>query len=310
MFNSSNVAITFRQQHDYLSLGKYGWWADEDDYGYSPPKTTYTMEMRSEEFFADVVISVHPTFLNMTGAIAACLVAGLKLIDGYEMIYQEVISQFRTQLGILISRDVSGSIAEIKETKLNYNSVPYYKIEIPLGLGFYIPHISDMTAYNIQDSYQIKLECKVHSRGETFVLTEFVDDEVWHYNSSECMRLMQHKMLHHLHQISPALGMDWELIRAQWFGNSGGLAEKGVDSYVSPNFQKTEYLAQATQKPPTDVAKLPGVEEEVKHPITDRQKPLWNVIVDLNDRHGWSREQIADWLETLDIDISFGGKSE
>lgn len=111
MFNSSNVAITFRQQHDYLSLGKYGWWADEDDYGYSPPKTTYTMEMRSEEFFADVVISVHPTFLNMTGAIAACLVAGLKLIDGYEMIYQEVISQFRTQLGILISRDVSGSIA-------------------------------------------------------------------------------------------------------------------------------------------------------------------------------------------------------
>ena len=30
---------------------------------------------------------------------------------------------------------------------------------------------------------------------------------------------------------------------------------------------------------------------------------LFHIIVHLNDYHGWSREQIADWLETLDCDL-------
>lgn len=29
------------------------------------------------------------------------------------------------------------------------------------------------------------------------------------------------------------------------------------------------------------------------------------LIIYLNDRAGWTREQIADWLETLDVDLSF-----
>lgn len=31
---------------------------------------------------------------------------------------------------------------------------------------------------------------------------------------------------------------------------------------------------------------------------------LWNAIVHLNDYHKWTREQIADWLETLDHDLT------
>lgn len=30
-----------------------------------------------------------------------------------------------------------------------------------------------------------------------------------------------------------------------------------------------------------------------------------SLIVHLNDDHKWSREQIADWLDTLDVDLSF-----
>lgn len=33
--------------------------------------------------------------------------------------------------------------------------------------------------------------------------------------------------------------------------------------------------------------------------------PLSTVILHLNDTERWSREQIADWLETLDLDLSF-----
>lgn len=32
---------------------------------------------------------------------------------------------------------------------------------------------------------------------------------------------------------------------------------------------------------------------------------LSNVIIHLNDGHGWSRERIADWLDTLDADLIF-----
>lgn len=35
------------------------------------------------------------------------------------------------------------------------------------------------------------------------------------------------------------------------------------------------------------------------------RKPIVLLIVHLNDYHRWTREQVADWLETLDIDLAF-----
>lgn len=40
--------------------------------------------------------------------------------------------------------------------------------------------------------------------------------------------------------------------------------------------------------------------QKVVHPIHGDKHPLNNVIMDLNDRYEWTREQIADWLDTLD----------
>lgn len=36
------------------------------------------------------------------------------------------------------------------------------------------------------------------------------------------------------------------------------------------------------------------------HPITDESCEVLNGIVDLNDCIGWTRERIADWVETLE----------
>lgn len=33
-------------------------------------------------------------------------------------------------------------------------------------------------------------------------------------------------------------------------------------------------------------------------------RPLVSIIPHLNDAHQWTREQIADWLETLDVDLT------
>lgn len=41
--------------------------------------------------------------------------------------------------------------------------------------------------------------------------------------------------------------------------------------------------------------------------------PVTKVVIHLNDHHRWTREKIADWLDTLDVDLSFktpeGGES-
>jgi hypothetical protein len=36
---------------------------------------------------------------------------------------------------------------------------------------------------------------------------------------------------------------------------------------------------------------------------------LSSVIIHLNDDHAWTREQVADWIETLDVDLRFPGAS-
>jgi hypothetical protein len=46
--------------------------------------------------------------------------------------------------------------------------------------------------------------------------------------------------------------------------------------------------------------KLPGIHRMVTCPVTKKQKNLFSTIIDLNDTHNWSREKIADWIETLD----------
>lgn len=38
--------------------------------------------------------------------------------------------------------------------------------------------------------------------------------------------------------------------------------------------------------------------------------PVTEVIIHLNDTHKWTREKIADWLETLDVDLSFQEPAE
>lgn len=48
----------------------------------------------------------------------------------------------------------------------------------------------------------------------------------------------------------------------------------------------------------------------VKHPLFMAQALIPNIIMDLNDRCGWTREQIADWLDTLDVDLSFTVKED
>jgi hypothetical protein len=50
---------------------------------------------------------------------------------------------------------------------------------------------------------------------------------------------------------------------------------------------------------------LPGVNEVVRHPVTGSRRTLARTIINLNDEYRWTREQIADWVEALDVDTTF-----
>jgi hypothetical protein len=51
---------------------------------------------------------------------------------------------------------------------------------------------------------------------------------------------------------------------------------------------------------------LPGLTEERDCPTKcGRHSSLYLLIQHLNDKHEWTREKIADWLETLDVDLTF-----
>lgn len=52
---------------------------------------------------------------------------------------------------------------------------------------------------------------------------------------------------------------------------------------------------------------LPGLRVIMGCPVKlcSRKTNVWYLIVHLNDTHKWKREQIADWLDTLDVDLSF-----
>ena len=53
---------------------------------------------------------------------------------------------------------------------------------------------------------------------------------------------------------------------------------------------------------------LPDIDSmEATHPVTGDYLHLTSIIMNLNDVHGWTREAIADWLDTLDHDLTLKG---
>lgn len=50
---------------------------------------------------------------------------------------------------------------------------------------------------------------------------------------------------------------------------------------------------------------LPGVKEKSKNPVGGEISSIKEIIISLNDTYKWTRDQIADWLETLDVDLRF-----
>jgi hypothetical protein len=86
---------------------------------------------------------------------------------------------------------------------------------------------------------------------------------------------------------------------------TGGIITPG-SKFVPPYARETKFSQKASS-----FSNKAVFHQRVRHPVNKADGwPLRKVIMDLNDNHGWTREEIADWLETLDIDINMQPKEE
>lgn len=75
----------------------------------------------------------------------------------------------------------------------------------------------------------------------------------------------------------------------------------------TPNFGPDDEVAPAQPL----VESIPDLLNKVTCPCKDKcvtsdgPKQIWQMVIHLNDKERWTREQIADWLETLDADLQF-----
>ena len=83
-----------------------------------------------------------------------------------------------------------------------------------------------------------------------------------------------------------------------------GFYETVRQVFGNKNYDHVKNIMEITVNQPIHVSALagqiPGIHEKAKHPVTGEEHEIFWIIMDLNDTRGYTRGQIADWLETLD----------
>lgn len=82
----------------------------------------------------------------------------------------------------------------------------------------------------------------------------------------------------------------------QGYPCTGSCALGAAHEAATGNISQTMYARMITQ---ALLQSFPCLNEAVEHPITGKTYGLDEVIVHLNDKAQWTREQIAEWLEGL-----------
>lgn len=252
--------------------------------------------------------------------LVSCLLAGLKKVSDHH-IYDAAVARMETQLGFAVDRWISPEIAKV-DTVENDSDGVYYEVSI-------IPVIFDiligepqLTAHLHSSKQEVEVEMILNDGLHSFKSSIMFSQDLWCFNQSECMNVSKFKLIEGLYQQKPELSHLWTQIRYNWFDMKdispetiswysniqGSSSELKMMEYVYKYNPAAMVQIMPAAKPSAEdprVNQLPGLDERVKNPVTKQQGLLRHVVIELNDRHKWTRERIADWLDTLDIDISF-----
>lgn len=253
--------------------------------------------------------------------VVSCLLAGLKKVTDH-WIYDAACARMETQLGFAVDRWISPEIANVDVVEYDSEGASYEVSLIPV-LWQTLVGEPLLTAHLHEDKFQVELEMSLKVNGQVFKSSVSFDRELWEYNQSECMNVGKFKLVSALYEYKPEMSHLWTQIRYNWF-NMKDVSPETVSWYnsIQGNALVTEkkFHNPAADVHPMKSAKmhgednrvreLPALNEIVTNPVTGHKASLKRVIISLNDGSKWTREEIADWLETLDIDISFKVKTD
>lgn len=266
--------------------------------------------------------------------VASCLLAGLKNVTDH-WIYEGACAKLESQLAFQVDRWISPKIAEMVSIKTVHDHEYIDVAVLPTIFDYKIsePHL--VVHYNeTTQVYSMEMTVSINEKIKSSV--EF-SAELWQEVNHECLSLGKSKLVESLYDQYPELSHLWTQIRYNWFSMSemspqsvawikkvqgSAIQWQADEGYfflkkADVNGLKPNYMADIHYLPTSKaftqdrrVDLLPGLEEFVVNPQTGKCGTLKSVIISLNDTSKWTREQIADWLETLDVDITFKTKED
>lgn len=131
------------------------------------------------------------------------------------------------------------------------------------------------------------------------------------FPTSQKITIDQDKSYEQMNAQSLFFGKEYSYSAMEW-------KDIGYTTSKDLGFQPLSKAPSSSSGADAAVSSLPGLTATVKHPPIKENDLLpdcvWsnhdntnlrNMIIHLNDSHRWTREEVADWLETLDVDLRF-----
>ena len=247
----------------------------------------WSMRVTSNDMVANISLKAAP-YIHKS-VVVSCLLSGLKHIEDH-WIYHSACREVENQLG-LSSVDIS---VRKEISRIEFREGNQFDIEIMPVIGHDKIEVPVIHAELHNGLVYLHMRVKVDSfKAESKVA---FSQELWSEAGSQCIADGQIQLIESLHESFPELTHNWCILKYHFFGK-----QKSVEIGTSSKFG---------DGPDRRVSQLPGLEEKVKNPETDSIQLLRYAIISLNDTYKWTREAIADWLETLDVDITFKVKNE
>lgn len=284
--------------------------AADFSFGYKlPADDEWTLTSRYNDLFVKVTAAaVHNCDKRV---IISMLLSGLKQIQDSE-IYHASVASIETSMGFTVDRNIVAEASEITDAVL-WSDKCEFEVRIHERIGAYTIGMPKMECQYIQDIdiFRVKMLVNVGSWMKSKM--DF-SAETWHEEPTECAKIAQRMMLETLYAERPNYSSAISQLMYSVFDNQMNVPSPQSMAYVFKNVggwipSEAEYANSPKPyysfEPDRRVNQLPGLNKMVKHPVTGVTTTLQNVIITLNDKFRWTREKIADWLETLDIDLSF-----
>src|ERR1044072_683200 len=305
MYNDAYVTYEQRVNHEYQDI-----YAD----AYSPPyqmlgsaSIVHILNVRSLD--VEVTVTAETGYGFSQAVVMSCLAAAVKNIDdGY--LYTLVRKRIENQMGFELDDFIPAGVANPTDVDYSMDGTHWHFNVIASLNHKYVRRPKFELIKNEHQFGMVETRLNYYSGvhpGHISILIEegVIAESDW--NSVEHAQMM---LWYKAYEEMPMLAPDLSYMRyTEGLLNGSKYHTSGY--YVdAPN--KAPNFSGPLAKPAVSgygkdsrVNELPGVKEMVTHPLSKQKMTLERAIISLNDQHKWTREQIADWLETLDIDITF-----